>query len=737
MTETLTKPRPGPLEILKNVFGYAQFRGHQEAIIESINRRKDTLVLMPTGGGKSLCYQIPALMASGITLVISPLIALMKDQVESLKQHGIGAAFINSTQDYREQEVILRQVDEGSIKLLYVAPERLFAENTSFVEFLKRQSISLVAIDEAHCISQWGHDFRPEYLKLGQVKTILQQEFPIMALTATADKLTRQDILEKLCLDDPEVFVSSFNRKNIQYHVLPKAQQYDRLLQFLAQHKNESGIIYCLSRKSTELLAERLAYEGFAAKPYHAGLDIATKNKHQEDFIKDDVKIMVATIAFGMGIDKSNVRYVVHMDLPKNIEGYYQETGRAGRDGLPSQAVLFYGYGDVARLQYFISIEDNREQTRIMTEKLETMARYCEINTCRRQFLLQYFDEDFPDQCGACDVCLNTAETFDGTLIAQLALSAVARLHQRYGVSYVIDFLRGSNARKIKEQDKALKTFGKGAHLSKSEWRHYIGELLRQHYLELEKGLYPVLKLTEGSWRVLKQGEKVRLSHIQNTWVNEAVTSQPDYEKPLYEALQQLRKDWALAQDLPPYMIFSDATLKDLATYLPVHEPELYRINGFGQVKVNRYGAPVIALIKKYCEEHKVSRSIKQLPAPKQARKDPGGLSETHRETLRYFKEGMGLTNIASQRMLTISTVESHIARLIQFGEIKISEVMDQKLVDMIKPEIKDYQNTGLKPIKEVLPREITYGQIRMVIAHTERQKKQNSNYPGATSSNK
>ena len=724
MTHNLTSSQPQPGEILKNVFGYTQFRGHQEAIIESINNKMDTLVLMPTGGGKSLCYQIPALMASGIALVISPLIALMKDQVEALKQHGIGAAFINSTQDYREQEAILRQIDQGEIKLLYVAPERLFSDNTLFVDFLKKQSISLVAIDEAHCISQWGHDFRPEYLKLGKVKALLQQEFPVMALTATADKLTRQDIIEKLRLAEPRIFISSFNRENIQYHILPKTQQYDRLLQFLNQHKEESGIIYCLSRKSTEQLAERLAYEGFLVKPYHAGLDTSVKSKHQEDFIKDDIKIIVATIAFGMGIDKSNVRYVIHTDLPKNIESYYQETGRAGRDGLPSQAVLFYGYGDVARLQYFISIEGNEEQTRIMTEKLETMARFCETNTCRRQFLLRYFDEDFPDHCGACDICLNTRETFDGTLIAQLALSAVARLNQRYGISYVIDFLRGSQSQKIKEKDKKIKTFGKGTYLSKNEWKHYISELIKQNYLEVEKGMYPILRLTDKSWMVLKNGEKVKLSRIQGTYFKESVKEEPTYEKPLYNRLQLLRKGLAQEQNLPPYMIFSDATLKDLATYRPLHEGQLYRISGFGQVKVNRYGGAVIDLIKKYCDEHNLPGNVNQLSGSKHPRKDAGGLSETHLDTLQHFKRGLNIEKIAAQRMLTVNTIESHVARLIQYGKIKISEIMDQKLVDMIKPKLESYQSLGLKPIKESLPKEITYGQIKMVIGHVENQKK-------------
>ncbi len=726
MSDNLTGSPKKPQEILNDVFGYAAFRGNQEAIIDSIVRKKDTLVLMPTGGGKSLCYQIPALMSPGLTLVISPLIALMKDQVESLKQNGVNAAFINSTQDYAEQEEILRQVRMGGVKLLYIAPERLFSD-TSFVAFLKKQPISLVAIDEAHCISQWGHDFRPEYRKLGTLKALLQQEFPVMALTATADKLTRQDILEKLNLNDPKVFISSFNRENIQYHVVPKNQQYNRLLQFLNEHREESGIIYCLSRKSTEQLAERLVLDGFSAKPYHAGLDVQQKNESQDAFIKDDVKIIVATIAFGMGIDKSNVRYVIHMDLPKNIEGYYQETGRAGRDGLPSMALLFYSYGDVARLRYFIDIEGNEEQTRIMSNKLDTMARFCETTSCRRQFLLHYFDEDFPDQCGSCDTCLNTVKTFDGTVIAQLALSAVARLNQRFGTSYVIDFLRGSRSQKIKQAERNLKTFGKGAHLSKHEWKHYISALVSQNYLEMETGMYPVLKLTDKSWKVLKGGEKVKLSYLQDVSFHTSRDEGADkvYEQALYNQLSRLRKDLAIAQDLPPYMILSDATLKDLATYLPLQEEHLYGISGFGRVKVNRYGGAIIGLIQKYCVEHNLSGNRSQVTRTKRVYRESHGLSDTHRDTLQYFRKGLTIKDIATHRMLTVTTIESHMARLIQYGEIKIEEVMSQQLLNTIMAKSSQYLDQGLKPLKENLPEEITYGQIRMAIAHVEYLKKQ------------
>ena len=424
------------LTILREKFGYASFRLEQEAIINAVLQKKDTFVLMPTGGGKSLCYQIPALLFDGLTVVISPLIALMKDQVDALRINGIEADYLNSTQSADQQQVILNKVRAKKLKLLYLAPESAFFKQLSSFQ------VSLVAIDEAHCISQWGHDFRPEYLMLAQLKRAMPH-VPVIALTATADRLTRKDILEKLELHDPVTFVSSFNRANVRYTIEPKRESFDKLLDFLGKRKDDSGIIYCLSRASVEKTAQDLTDMGHRALPYHAGLEKEVRAKHQEKFLRDEVRIIVATVAFGMGIDKSNVRYVVHMDLPKNIEGYYQETGRAGRDGLDSEALLFYSYADAIKLKRFVEVDGNPEQTKITLRKLDQMTEYGELTTCRRKYLLNYFDETAENFCGNCDVCLTRTELIDATVLAQKVLSAVSRLDQRFGAGYVIDFLRG------------------------------------------------------------------------------------------------------------------------------------------------------------------------------------------------------------------------------------------------------------------------------------------------------
>ncbi|MDQ6815095.1 MAG: RecQ family ATP-dependent DNA helicase, partial [Bacteroidota bacterium] len=414
---------PNPQTILQRVFGYDSFRHNQQEIVEHVLAGNDAMVLMPTGGGKSLCYQVPALCLPGVTIVVSPLIALMKDQVDALLVSGVKAAFLNSTQSNAEQTFIFQQLKANQLKLLYLAPERLMGNETQFINFLQQISVSLFAIDEAHCISQWGHDFRPEYLVLGQLKKRFPS-IPIIALTATADALTQKDIIDKLQFDDFRVFENSFNRPNIWYYVKPKKNYYEALINYLKQHKNDSGIIYCLSRTSTEKLAEDLKADGFSAAAYHAGLEKSQRDDRQEKFLKDDIHIMVATIAFGMGINKSNVRFVVHVDLPKNIEGYYQETGRAGRDGLHSEAILFYGVGDVMKLKRFAEVEGNEAQTKIMLQKLDKMSKFCEIRTCRRKYLLNYFNDAAPDYCGSCDNCLLAPVLKDTTIIAQKILSA-------------------------------------------------------------------------------------------------------------------------------------------------------------------------------------------------------------------------------------------------------------------------------------------------------------------------
>ncbi len=499
-------------EILKHRFGYDSFRMNQEAAISTVLSKKDCVVLMPTGGGKSLCYQIPALIFDGMTVVISPLIALMKDQVDALKANGVEAAFLNSTQTTAEQVEVFRDIRSGKLKLLYVAPERLLQSGDQFLDFLRGVNISLFAIDEAHCISSWGHDFRPEYLRLAVLKTEFPQ-IPIIALTATADKLVRKDIFDRLNIPKAELFISSFNRPNIFYAVEPKRNSYSQLLDYLEKRKDESGIIYCLSRSSVDSLAADLRDEGFSALAYHAGMDKRTRDKHQESFLKDETKIIVATIAFGMGIDKSNVRFVVHMDLPKNIESYYQETGRAGRDGLRSDALLFFSWADVIKLKGFAEVEGNAKQSEIMLRKLDLMGKFGDLKTCRRKFLLNYFSEELAENCGNCDNCTTTFERFDGTVIAQKALSAVYRTGQRFGLSYLVDLLRGSNSAKIRDEHKNLKTYGVGADVPEQLVRIFP----RSHRSGLcpERRAISILMLTETSMDVLAGKTTVSLIKLK------------------------------------------------------------------------------------------------------------------------------------------------------------------------------------------------------------------------------
>ncbi|WCT12424.1 DNA helicase RecQ [Mucilaginibacter jinjuensis] len=706
-----------PLQALHKYFGYTEFRHQQEAIVQQVLTVGDALVLMPTGGGKSLCYQLPAVLLSGLTVVISPLIALMKDQVDALNINGIPAAFLNSSQNPNEQQSIVSRLKSGEIKLLYLAPERLFGSESRLVTFLKTLNVSLIAIDEAHCISHWGHDFRPEYLMLSSFKTEFPKT-PVIALTATADDLTRKDIREKLALHQPKEFVSSFNRPNISYTVAPKKDSYNQLLGFLDEHQEDSGIIYCLSRQNTEHLAADLQKQGYAAKAYHAGLDNETKALNQDQFLRDEVKIIVATIAFGMGINKSNVRYVVHYDLPKNIEGYYQETGRAGRDGLPSEALLFFSAGDAFKLQRFARVEGNEDQSRIMLKKLDDMVKYCQLQTCRRQYLMHYFNEQFPDHCGSCDVCLTEYKKFDGTVIAQKALSAVYRLNQRFGTNYVIDLLRGSRSEKIREEHKQLKTYGIGNDLSKAEWQRYIGQLVIQGYLQVTDDQYPVLKLTSTSEAVLKGQQQVEFS-ISEAMEEEAKATEPTvYEADLLHELKTIRFNLAMNENVPAYIILSDATLQEMATYLPQSLDELGRISGFGEVKLNRYGEAFLRIINAYCTQHglasKISSKRAKATKTKTSRASAGN---TQRESFELYKAGISISEIAGMRNLATTTIENHLCSFIQSGEMEVTELVDQQKIPAIQDAVESYGADRLAPLKEILGDDYSYTEIKAVVS--------------------
>ena len=704
-----------PLQILKDKFGYDDFRRNQKEVITHTLAGNDSLVLMPTGGGKSVCYQIPALIFDGLTIVVSPLIALMKDQVDALRINGINAAYLNSSLNTHEQDEVMRQLQSSQLDLLYLAPERLFANH--FLEFVKTLPISLIAIDEAHCVSQWGHDFRPEYLSLGKLKEAFPK-VPVLALTATADARTRHDILEKLKQKDPKTFISSFNRENIHYHVLPKRNSYNRLLDFLFKHNDDSGIIYALSRASTERLAERLKEEGYSALPYHAGLDRATRDKHQEMFLKDEVRIIVATIAFGMGIDKSNVRYVVHMDLPKNIESYYQETGRAGRDGLKSEALLFYGYGDVMKLKGFVEIDNNPTQSRIMLQKLEEMAAFSELRSCRRKYLLNYFDEETEAVCNSCDNCLSEEKQIDATQIAGIAFRAVRVLHEKFGTGYVIDFLRGSKSAKLWDIHKSYSEYGSGSDTSKTDWLVYFKEFIQLGYLHKTSGLYPLLKLDKKCEAVLTGNEQVLLQQVISIKEAPVMASAIPVEAALLVRLKGLRNQWARHENVAPYIVLSDATLEELATYLPTNQQDLEKISGFGQVKLLKYGDGFLEEVSSFMKEHQLSSKMDR-KQPKRVRKPrTEKVNHTKLESLALFRQGRTIEEIAAVRELNRGTIEGHLAYFILEGKVEVTELVSADKVAKISEAIRREGDQVLGPLKGILGDDFSYGEIRAVINH-------------------
>ncbi len=697
-----------PKELLKSVFGYDQFRPLQEEIITRTLEGKDSFVLMPTGGGKSMCFQIPALCFEGITIVVSPLISLMKDQVQALKSNGIKADFFNSSISPTEENEVIDRAKKGETQLLYLSPEKLISVSNSWLKELK---IKLVALDEAHCVSMWGHDFRPEYTQLRVFRNSLP-EVPFMALTATADKSARQDIEEQLGLKDSKLFISSFDRKNLSIEVrgqVPKKKKLQEISQFVERRRGESGIVYCLSRKNTEEVAAYLSEEGHSVEFYHAGMNPEERERIQTEFINDDTKIIVATIAFGMGIDKSNVRWVIHYNLPKNLEGYYQEIGRAGRDGLPSETILYYNMRDFVLYSQFA---DDGANSVMQKEKLNRMLQFAEAKSCRRKILLSYFGEHLVSNCGNCDVCQNPPKSFDGTILAQKALSGIARMGQKEGITLLINVLRGSNNADVHEKNYTqLKTYGVGKEVSFFDWRDYIIQLANQGLIEIMYSENSALKISPLGKKVLKGEKNIQLTYPVTAEEKKKkpkivrIANEGEVNEELFKELKKVRYAISREENVPAYIVFNDKTLQEIARELPVTENEFLAISGVGLNKMQEYGEEFMEVVRRF----------KSIAKP---RKIPTTL-----ETFGLYKEGLSPEEIAEKRKLSSTTIYSHLSQLYSEGkEVDLMQYVDSNTVKKVKEAYEQLNKEGaLKPIFEKLNENVSYGEIRISLAIIQR----------------
>jgi len=698
------------LQILRSTFGYSEFRFHQKNIIEQVISGNDAVVLMPTGGGKSLCYQIPAMARDGVGIIVSPLIALMQDQVDALQQLGVKSAFLNSSLDGFEAQEVETRLLNGEIDMLYVAPERLMTER--FLSLLERAPVALFAVDEAHCVSQWGHDFRPEYIKL----SVLHERFPTIpriALTATADDTTRQEIINRLALHDAQCFISGFDRPNICYRVAEnQGTARDALYRFIQnEHEDEAGIVYCLSRKKVEQTAEFLNDKGLNALPYHAGLSQNIRQQNQQKFLSEEGVIIVATIAFGMGIDKPDVRFVAHLNLPKSIEAYYQETGRAGRDGQPSDAWMMYGLQDVIMLKQMMESSDADEShKRVERHKLDSMLGFAELTTCRRQSLLKYFGDDLKEPCGNCDTCLTPVETWDATVAAQKALSTVHRTGQLFGVTYLTDVLLGKeNERVINNGHNQLSVFGIGNELNAKQWRNLFRQLIARNLLSVDVQGHGSLLLTQSCRAVLK-GE-TRL-HLRKQMLQSKSTTRKsqhkrfavnDQNNALWEALRATRKQLSEELGVPPFVIFHDSTLMDMMDRMPQTHDQFASVSGVGATKLENYADDFLAVLRDFNSEHNTNKI------------------DTIEETLMLFKSGMDAPAISQQRGLTQSTVINHLAKLIEEGSVELNDVVNisENEITLIQNAILELGEEArkLKPVFEYLDGQYDYEVLRCVKA--------------------
>jgi ATP-dependent DNA helicase RecQ len=712
---------------LKHYFGYDSFRPGQKDIIQAALDDQDLLVIMPTGGGKSMCFQLPALLKPGVTVVVSPLIALMQDQVESLRDNGIGATFLNSTVSGVEVRSRVQKILNGEIKLLYVAPERLLTE--TFFEFLvqvqQQVGIATLAIDEAHCVSEWGHDFRPEYRQLQAVRSRFP-DVPVMALTATATERVRQDIIQQLALQQPIVHVASFNRQNLYYEVRQKQPQAYRELLSLIRKTAGAGIIYCLSRKRVDDITLRLQEDGIAALPYHAGLSDKQRSQNQTRFIRDDVRVMVATIAFGMGINKPDVRFVIHYDLPRNLESYYQESGRAGRDGESAQCILFFGLGDMKTIDYLIAqkVDPNtgealEEEQQIARQQLRQVIDYAEGSDCRRTIQLSYFGERFNGNCGNCDNCLAPKPVVDWTIEAQKFLSCVARCREKFGMKYIIDVLRGSKEKRIlQNRHDQLSTYGIGRDHTLEEWRVLGRSLLHQGLLEETSDGYGVLKLNALSWEVMRKQRSVMIVLPNLPTAKSERTSQAKARADqLFDQLRSLRKRIADEQSVPPYVVFADSSLRLMAQLQPQTLEEFGDISGVGSHKLFQYGDRFVAEIRAFCEQHGIPLQdpgfVKSpIPAPKPL------AASTHLLTLNLHREGLTPDEIAKARNLRVSTIMDHLELLLEAGrEVNINSLVPPERQGLVQTAIEEVGDFSLRTLREYLGDSFEYEEIRLVRA--------------------
>ncbi|MEG4328011.1 DNA helicase RecQ [Microcoleus sp. herbarium5] len=706
-------------QALKHFFGYDSFRPGQQEIVEAALQKRDMMIVMPTGGGKSLCFQLPALLKPGLTVVVSPLIALMQDQVEALQDNGIGATFLNSTLSSQETRSRETAILEGKIKLLYVAPERLLGER--FLPFLdivaNKLGISAFAIDEAHCVSEWGHDFRPEYRQMQRVRD-RYPDIPIMGLTATATERVRQDIIQQLTLRNPYIHVASFNRPNLYYEVRPKTKHsFAEVLQII-QKKGGSGIIYCLSRKKVDEVAYKLQQSGIQALPYHAGMNDVDRATNQTRFIRDDVQVMVATVAFGMGINKPDVRFVIHYDLPKNLEGYYQESGRAGRDNEPAHCSLFYGYGDVKTIEYIIEQKPDPQEQRIARQQLRRVINYAESSDCRRTIQLSYFGDSFPGNCGTCDNCCNQKPVEDWTIEAMKFLSCVARCQEKFGMNHIIDVLRGSKNQKILQyQHHQLSTYGIGKDRSADEWKKLSRSLLNQGFLDEKTDGFPILKLNEKSWEIMKRQRIVEIAIEPQREVQGKVRSLAVEVEGLFTVLRTLRKQIADEQFVPPYVVFADKSLRDMAEKRPQNLTEFEEVYGVGSNKRNKYGKVFLEAIRTFCQEQGLpsgaaSSDVANLPNLSNV------ASYSQMQTWELYRQGLTVQGIANARGMSPNTISGHLIELMEMGrEVNINLLVEPERQQAIVYAIEVMGDEKLRAIYDFLEERYTFEEIKFVRA--------------------